>query len=100
MTFRELATKCLRRADGNDLPLLRPDPPLTDTGNPEGWVTVTLGSNGQPMSPGPYLVGYGADWREFDDWDEAWLAHVMRGSTRFASHLLARVAILEQRNDT
>lgn len=57
--------------------------------DPEGWRPVVL-VDGLPDRAGPYLVGYGDDWQEIADWDEAWQAHVVRGSTRYASHLLVR----------
>lgn len=59
---------------------------------PPGWERVTLDPSAdrpQPIQPGPYLVGYGEEWCEYTEWGEAWLAHIMRGSTHGASHLLA-----------
>jgi len=68
----------------------KPKPVLVEPfhGDPEGWDVVSLAMVG----PGPYLVGYGSDWREFENFDEAWAFHVMRGSTQYRSRLLCRSA--------
>ena len=49
-----------------------------------------MADSATPADEGPYFVGYGEEWRVYEEWRDAWLHHVMRGSTIGQSHIKVR----------